>query len=206
MIPSTRHNRPAPPGAEGGRQAALEVPAVPNASASPHDGARDIRELAAPLMATARRLLSDERLAAAAVAEAFRKSSRLSASGRFAAGGPALLRRLVLEACLAVLRERGWEGSEEVRALLPTFDAAGRRVGADLPWTWSPAAALAATDRAELRRRVDRLPLLHRTLFLLRDVEEVGPAEAARLTGLAVPTVDARLHEARLALRSLLLT
>jgi len=40
-----------------------------------------------------------------------------------------------------------------------------------------------------------------RTVFLLRDVEEMSTEDTAEMLGLSVPAVKTRLHRARLALR-----
>jgi RNA polymerase sigma-70 factor (ECF subfamily) len=55
-----------------------------------------------------------------------------------------------------------------------------------------------------LERTIDELPDSLRTVFVMRDVEELSTAEVARLLGLGVPTVKTRLHRARRVLRELL--
>jgi RNA polymerase sigma-70 factor, ECF subfamily len=58
--------------------------------------------------------------------------------------------------------------------------------------------------RKLLERAIDGLPDSLRTVFVMRDVEELSTAEAARLLGLGEPTVKTRLHRARRMLRELL--
>jgi RNA polymerase sigma-70 factor (ECF subfamily) len=58
--------------------------------------------------------------------------------------------------------------------------------------------------RKLLERAIDELPDSLRTVFVMRDVEELSTAEAARLLGLGVPTVKTRLHRARRMLREVL--
>jgi RNA polymerase sigma-70 factor (ECF subfamily) len=58
--------------------------------------------------------------------------------------------------------------------------------------------------RKLLERAIDELPDRLRTVFVMRDVEELSTAEVARLLGLGVPTVKTRLHRARRTLREVL--
>lgn len=63
----------------------------------------------------------------------------------------------------------------------------------------------AAAARAEVRRllelAVDQLPDLFRTVFVLRDIEEMSIEETAAHLGLRPETVKTRLHRARRLLR-----
>src|SRR4029453_4755080 len=58
--------------------------------------------------------------------------------------------------------------------------------------------------RKLLERAIDGLPDSLRTVVVMRDVEELSTAEAARLLGLGEPTVKTRLHRARRMLREVL--
>jgi RNA polymerase sigma-70 factor (ECF subfamily) len=55
--------------------------------------------------------------------------------------------------------------------------------------------------RAHIQTSVNALPDGLRTVFLLRDVEEMSTEDTAQMLGLSVPAVKTRLHRARLALR-----
>ena len=55
--------------------------------------------------------------------------------------------------------------------------------------------------RKHIQTSVDALPDGLRTVFLLRDVEELSTEDTAEMLGLSVPAVKTRLHRARLALR-----
>lgn len=64
---------------------------------------------------------------------------------------------------------------------------------------------------AELEQRrqivhdaIDQLPPDHRTIIVLRDIEELSTAEAAAILDIAEGTARVRLHRARQALRSVL--
>ena len=52
-----------------------------------------------------------------------------------------------------------------------------------------------------LRNAAQALPSAYRTVFLLRDVEDLSTAETAEVLGLTEGTVKARLFRARLILR-----
>ncbi len=54
-----------------------------------------------------------------------------------------------------------------------------------------------------LERAIDRLPLIYRTVFVLREVEQLSTGETARALELTEEAVKVRLHRARLALRDL---
>ena len=58
--------------------------------------------------------------------------------------------------------------------------------------------------RRLLERAIDGLPESLRTVFVMRHVQELSTAEAARLLGLGEPTVKTRLHRARRMLRQIL--
>jgi RNA polymerase sigma-70 factor (ECF subfamily) len=64
--------------------------------------------------------------------------------------------------------------------------------------------AARAEELRLLERAVDRLPPIHRTVFVLREIEGLSTAEAAQALGIGADAVKVRLHRARLALRDLL--
>ncbi len=61
--------------------------------------------------------------------------------------------------------------------------------------------AATAESRRLLERSIDRLPLPYRTVFVLREVEQLSTAETAEAMSLTEDAVKVRLHRARLALR-----
>ena len=94
-----------------------------------------------------------------------------------------------------------------VAAELPRSEAAtlmvrGRVWTADRERPW--AEAVRQEMRGQVRSCIDRLPEGHRTVLLLRDIEELDTDETARLLGIAPGAVKVRLHRARQALRTLL--
>jgi RNA polymerase sigma-70 factor (ECF subfamily) len=52
-----------------------------------------------------------------------------------------------------------------------------------------------------LERAIDRLPPIHRSVVMLRDVEQLSTSEAAEALGVTEEAVRIRLHRARAALR-----
>jgi len=165
-----------------------------------------VRACSGRMLATARRMLRDEEDARDAVQEAF--ASAFRALPRFAGGSllSTWLHRIVVNACLMKLRSRRRHPEESVEDLLPRFHEDGHRVLED----GSPAAERAdqALERAELRAVVraciDRLPEGHRTVLVLRDVEDLDTDEVAALLGTTRGAVKTRLHRARQALQTLL--
>ena len=60
---------------------------------------------------------------------------------------------------------------------------------------------LDAETREVMEQGMQRLPEELRTVFVLRDIEEMSNAEVAEILGLTVAAVKSRLHRARIALR-----
>lgn len=66
------------------------------------------------------------------------------------------------------------------------------------------AATLRAEVRKMLERRIDELPMSFRTVFVLREVEEMSVEETAEALGIPAATVRSRLFRARGLLRAAL--
>ncbi len=164
-----------------------------------------VRAHSGRLLSVARRYLRCEEDARDAVQEGFVAAFR--AIGRFE-GGSSLstwLHRIVINACLMKLRSSRRRPETSIEELLPKFDESGHRVAEPEEWRESAETAL---DRSQTRRRVReaiaQLPEHYRSVLLLRDIEELSTAEAARLLNLTENAVKIRLHRARQALRTLL--
>ena len=73
----------------------------------------------------------------------------------------------------------------------------------DLPdWSSQPLEELLTQETREIMAEgVQRLPDDLRTVFVLRDLQELSNAEVAEILDLSVAAVKSRLHRARLALR-----
>ena len=115
--------------------------------------------------------------------------------------------RVTVNAALMLLRSRNRHpevavDDVEPKALNDAVADSGERIRGSADWSQRADEQL---QSAELRRHiqgsVDALPDGLRTVFLLRDVEELSTEETAEILGLSVPAVKTRLHRARLALR-----
>jgi len=108
---------------------------------------------------------------------------------------------------MALMRKRAARRrpAESLEALLPQFDESG--LLADLDYQRS-AGADELLERAELaqsaREALDLLDENYRTVFVLRDLEEMSTEEAARVLEITPEAVRQRLHRARLMVRGYL--
>jgi RNA polymerase sigma-70 factor, ECF subfamily len=165
-----------------------------------------VRREGGKLLAMARRFLRNEDDARDAVQEAFLSAFRSIAT--FAQGSrfSTWLHRIVINACLMKLRSSRRRAEDSIEELLPKFAADGHQLNHPTPgWNGSAEEILQRSEtRALVRRSIDQLPDTYRAVLLLRDVEELTTAEAARLLGVTENAVKIRLHRARQALRSLL--
>ena len=157
------------------------------------------------LLAVARRVLRDEEEAKDALQDAFASAFRGvgAFSGRSSLG--TWLHRIVVNAALMRLRSRGRLAEEPLDDLLPKFLDDGHHAEPPVSWGRQPDDDHEREERRRLVRRcIDALPDSHRTVLLLRDVEEMDTGEVATLLGLTENAVKLRLHRARQALRTLL--
>jgi RNA polymerase sigma-70 factor (ECF subfamily) len=164
-----------------------------------------VRATGGRLLAVARRMLGNEEEARDALQDGFLAAHRALPGFRGTARVSTWLHRIVVNACLMKLRSRRRHPEAAIEDLLPRFDAEGRRVEAQLVTRPVAERALeSAQTLAWIRRAAERLPLLYREVFVLRDVEELDTAEVADLLGVSDAVVKIRLHRARQALRTLL--
>lgn len=166
---------------------------------------RLVAEHGGRMLAVARRMLRNEEEARDAVQEAFllafRGLARFEGQSRLGTW----LHRIVVNAALMKMRHRRSRPEESIEPLLPTFHADGHSTIEFGQWQELPDERLLRGELAELvRSSIDRLPESHRTVLLLRDVEELDTAEAAELLGVSANAVKIRLHRARQALRTML--
>ena len=103
------------------------------------------------------------------------------------------------------LRTRRRHPETAIEDLLPGFLEDGHHRRHPHDWPDSPETVLGRTEtRAIVRSCIDRLPEAHRTVLILRDVEELSTEEAAKALGITPGAAKLRLHRARQALRRLL--
>jgi len=164
-----------------------------------------VRRQTPRLLAVARRFLRNAEDAGDAVQEAFvsafRSLDRFAGSSRLSTW----LHRIVVNAALMKLRARRRAPEQSIEELLPRFLEDGHQVHPSRPWA---AGLEEAVHQAQIRdlvlRSIEQLPESYRVVLLLRDIEELGSEETARLLGITPNAVKIRLHRARQALRGLL--
>ncbi len=167
---------------------------------------RLVRSYGGRMLAVTRRLLRDEEEARDAVQDAFlsafRSIDRFEGQSRLSTW----LHRIAVNAALMKLRSKKRKPETSIEDLLPGFIEDGHMAEPpEAPWREGADALLARGETREwVRRRIDDLPESHRTVLLLRDIEELDTAEVAKLLDLSPGAVKTRLHRARQALRSLL--
>lgn len=164
-----------------------------------------VRTYAGHLLAVARRFLRSEEDAKDAVQDAFLSAFRALPAFAGEAKLSTWLHRIVVNAALVKLRTRRRKPETSIDDLLPRFQQDGHPELPSAPWREGVDAWLGREETRKLVRAcIDRLPDSHRTILILRDVEELDTEETARLLGLSVNAVKTRLHRARQALRTLL--
>jgi RNA polymerase sigma-70 factor, ECF subfamily len=157
------------------------------------------------LLAVARRLLRNEEDAKDAVQEAFLNAFRSLGSFEGASRVSTWLHRIAVNVALMKLRSQRRKPEDSIEGLLPAFLEDGHH--ALHPPEWRDGADVLLErreDREFIRACINELPESHRTVLILRDVEELDPEETARALGVTENVVKVRLHRARQALRSLL--
>jgi RNA polymerase sigma-70 factor, ECF subfamily len=164
-----------------------------------------IRRYGGRMLAVARRLLRCEDDAHDAFQEACLNAFRSVQNFREGSQLSTWLHRIVVNAALMRLRSASRRPEVSLEPLLPTFDETGHHTSPVEPLTIGPDTLL---DRRETRRKVreciDRLPATHRTILVLRDLEELDTEETAERLGISENAVKIRLHRARQALAALL--
>jgi len=115
--------------------------------------------------------------------------------------------RVTVNAALMLLRSRNRHPEVAVDDVEPTalneaVIESGQMVRSNTDWSQQADEQIQSEElRRHIQTSVDALPEGLRTVFLLRDVEELSTEDTAELLGLSVPAVKTRLHRARLALR-----
>jgi RNA polymerase sigma-70 factor (ECF subfamily) len=164
-----------------------------------------VRQYGGRLLAVARRYVRHDDDAhdvlQAAYLSAFRAIAQFEGSSQLCTW----LHRIVVNTALMKLRSRRRRPEESIEHLLPSFIEDGHHVEQFAAWT-TPADVLVEQrqTRATVRRCIDELPESHRTVLLLRDIDERTTDEVAELLMITPGAVKVRLHRARQALSTLL--
>lgn len=164
-----------------------------------------VRRHGGAMLAVARRLVRNEEDARDVVQEAFLQAFRATGDFRAAAKLSTWLHRIVVNTALMRMRGASRRPEGFIDDVLPSFDTTGHHCDPVLP---IPASAADVVEREQLRARVrgcvERLPLAHRAIIVLRDFEDLSTAEAATALGISENAAKIRLHRARQALAALL--
>ncbi len=157
------------------------------------------------MLAVARRFLRSEEDARDAVQDAFlsafRSIDRFEGDSRVSTW----LHRIVVNASLMKLRTRRRKPERSIEDLMPGFLEDGHLEQPASEWGKLPEDAAAQRELRELLlAKIHELPEGHRTVLMLRDIEELDTDETAKALDLTSGAVKTRLHRARIALRGLL--
>jgi RNA polymerase sigma-70 factor (ECF subfamily) len=115
--------------------------------------------------------------------------------------------RVTVNAALMLLRSRNRHPEVTVEDVEPTalneaVADSGQTTRGSSDWSQQADEQIQSKElRQHIQTAVDSLPDGLRTVFLLRDVEELSTEDTAEILGLTVPAVKTRLHRARLILR-----
>jgi RNA polymerase sigma-70 factor (ECF subfamily) len=156
------------------------------------------------LFRVARAILKDDAEAEDALQDAYLEAYRHMSDFRGDAQLSTWLTRIVVNQSLMRLRRQRRE-----RVIIPfgARDKAQEREEIDVPDDKAESPSNAAM-RAEFRRlledRIDQLPVAFRTVFVMREVEDMTVEETAECLGIPPATVRTRLFRARALLREAL--
>jgi RNA polymerase sigma-70 factor (ECF subfamily) len=155
------------------------------------------------LFRVARSILKDEADAEDALQEAYLQAYRKMGEFRGEAELSTWLTRIVINQALMRVRKR-----QRDRVVVPfqnRADGTAQELEVADRLAESPTdAALRGEVRKVLERRIDALPEAFRTVFVMREVEEMTARETAEALGIPEATVRTRLFRARALLREAL--
>jgi RNA polymerase sigma-70 factor (ECF subfamily) len=151
------------------------------------------------------RLTRDEARAQDAMQDAFLQVFRKVHQFQEQSAFTTWLYRITVNAALMRMRSERRHHETSLDEASPRYTEAGEI--AEPVDDWSTAVDDDAGNR-ELAKyaamAVDELPETYRSVFVLRELEEMSTEDVAQILELTVPTVKTRLHRARLALRKVL--
>jgi RNA polymerase sigma-70 factor, ECF subfamily len=155
------------------------------------------------LFRVARAILKNDEEAEDALQEAYLDAYQRAATFRGSSQLSTWLTRIVINRALMRLRKQRKE-----RVVVP-FDDGSRDSGhrseiADNKAEPPPEIAMRKQVRRMIERRIDELPIAFRTVFVMREVEEMTAEEVADCLSIPAATVRTRLFRARALLRDAL--
>jgi RNA polymerase sigma-70 factor (ECF subfamily) len=164
-----------------------------------------VRQYGGQMLATARRLLGNEHDAHDAVQQAFISAFKSIDGFNGDARLSTWLHRIVVNAALMQMRSRRRRSEVPIDDLLPQFDEQGRWADESEGSGWADEHAMDRRDtRQMVRRCIDKLPEVYRSVLLLRDIEELDTVEVADMLRITPNATKVRLHRAHQALKTLI--
>lgn len=151
------------------------------------------------LFRVARAILKDDSEAEDALQDAYLAAYRHMGDFRGGSQLSTWLTRIVVNQSLMRLRKQ-----KRDRVVVPFGQRCDEHVAVEVPdqHAESPTdAVLRAEIRTMLERRIDELPVTFRTVFVMREVEEMTVEETATCLSIPAATVRSRLFRARALLR-----
>jgi RNA polymerase sigma-70 factor (ECF subfamily) len=159
------------------------------------------------LFRIARTILKDDAAAEDALQDAYLRAYRKMETFRGDAELGTWLTRIVINESLMALRKRKRERTVVPFTRAGSADEAGEESVMDVEdrQAESPSdSALRGEVRRMIERRIDELPMAFRTVFVMREVEDLSVQETAECLGIPPATVRTRLFRARTLLREAL--
>jgi RNA polymerase sigma-70 factor (ECF subfamily) len=156
------------------------------------------------LYRVARAILKDDGEAEDALQDAYIAAYCHLADYRGAAKLSTWLTRIVINQALAHLRKRSRHPNVVTFAALDGEETDRLEASAETAMRNPEQAALRAEIRRALERKIDDLPEAFRTVFVLREVEEMSVEETAACLDISAATVRSRLFRAKARLREAL--
>ena len=152
------------------------------------------------LFRTARSILRNDNEAEEALQEAYLRAWRAMGSFRDEARLSTWLVRIVINEALARLRRRGAQVIPLDTALDAVDEPGAPGIAGD-PDLQPERIAMRHEIRGLIERRIDRLPVAYRSVFVLRAVEDMSVSETAEALQITEATVRTRFLRARSMLR-----
>jgi len=159
------------------------------------------------LFRVARTILKDEAEAEDALQEAYLEAYRHIRDFRGSAQIATWLTRIVINQALMRVRKQKRDPvvvpiAQAYEAPEGGIDASGVNDVVDESGESPPSAMLRAEIRNVLERKIDELPVAFRTVFVMREVEDMTVQETAECLSIPEATVRTRLFRARALLRA----
>ncbi|MBL8718331.1 MAG: sigma-70 family RNA polymerase sigma factor [Myxococcales bacterium] len=148
------------------------------------------------------RLTRDESKAQDAMQDAFLQVFRKIEQFQEQSAFTTWLYRITVNAALMRMRTERRHRETSLEDASPRYTEQGEM--AEPVDDWAPPVDDDVANRelaVHAREAVDALPEAYRSVFMLREIEELSTEDVAQILDLTIPTVKTRLHRARLALR-----